>query len=228
MHRKVILSVQGERGERRSVFSLLFVLLLIAGLGACRPALPPLRGVEPTNGVLPEYHMRPGSRRVVFNWEMTDDGMVLRGEGLVRLAYPDSARVDLVVHGAFGGGASVILLNDDVYFPLGASMTHLLPSPTLLWAAVGRLHVNVPNDTVIRVRADTLRADLGKPVEWRVTGVGDKLVRLDRVKGRRVAELVEWKSDSVVYYQMPGRRELTMKMVSDSTVAGFNESVWQF
>ena len=71
----------------------------------------------------------------------------------------------------------------------------LVPPPTLLWAALGRVALpNLP-DTVIRIDGATLRADIGRPVAWRLTFRATTLVRAERVDGGRVAEWVERPTD---------------------------------
>ena len=82
------------------------VLLIAATLaaGACAPALHPLTGA-PTKATLPRAQLASGYRQIVFDWELEDRELSGRGEGVARVAAPDSARLDLFLAGGFGSGA---------------------------------------------------------------------------------------------------------------------------
>jgi hypothetical protein len=103
----------------------------------------------------------------------------------------------------------------------------LIPPPTLLWATLGRSAFPVTRDTAVRLDGVFLRADLGKPVEWRATFRADSLIRLERVDGDRVVEWVERGDDQrVEYRQETARRTLKLHVTRVDTVRGFDASIW--
>jgi len=204
-------------------------LLVLAG---CMPKLTPLSGTPAPSSTLPRSALKAGHRKLVFNWELDDREMSGRGEGAASIASPDSARFDFFLAGGYGSGAAV-LLGDTVRTPPnvtgGDLIRRVMPPPPMLLAALGRAALpNLP-DTVIRVEGATLRADVGRPVSWRLTCHGDTLVRAERVNSGRVAEWVE-RSDSVhIRYRNEGsRRTLRLTITRSDEVPGFDASIWRF
>ena len=198
-------------------------------LGACPrpPKLTPLQGVAPAEARLPALELPAGRRRVVFKWEMDNQGMLARGEGVARVAPPDSARVDLFLGGGFGA-ASVILLGDRTATPPGAGMTDLIPAAPLLWATLGRLAIPALPDTIVRVAGDTLRATVGRPVAWRITAIGGILRRVERVAGDRIVEFVDRTADGKkTHYELASQRSLQL-IVGDEQPAAFDASIWRY
>lgn len=217
---------------RRSAapFRATIVLTAIASLAACRPRLAPLTGAEAPADRLPRTTIAPGHHQIVFTWEYEDREMTGRGEGVARVAAPDSARLDFYLSGGFGGGAA-LLIGDTLRTPPGVGdlVRRLVPPPPLLWAAVGRVALpNLP-DTVIRVDGTTLRADIGRPVAWRLSFQGDTLVRAERVDGGRVAESIERSDPTHVRYRDEGaRRTLQLTITRIQDVPEFDASIWRF
>ena len=202
-------------------------LLRAVTAGACAPRLRPLAGV-PTPLSLPTAELPPGHRRIVFTWELRDPEFHVRGEGVARVASPDSARLDFFVGGGLGGGRAV-LIGQSVRAPGGDLVRRLIPPPPLLWAALGRLSLPVLPDTTVRSEGPILRADVGAPPAWRVTFRGDTLVRLDRVSGERLTEWVERTSaERVRYRHESARRDLTLvvqRVIEESTP--FDATIWR-
>src|SRR5918912_245572 len=88
------------------------LLLLLSALVGCAPKAPPLRGtVVPAR--LPDTELPPVHRRLVFQWSYADNDFRMRGEGVARVAPPDSARLDFFVGGGLGGGRA-FLIDDDL------------------------------------------------------------------------------------------------------------------
>ncbi|MFI5228924.1 MAG: hypothetical protein ACHQWU_07635, partial [Gemmatimonadales bacterium] len=159
-------------------------------LTACAPRLTPLTGAPAPVERLPRAALPLGHRKIVFTWLLEDRDLSGKGDGVARIAGPDSARLDFFLAGGFGSGAA-ILIGDSLRTPGNDLARRLVPPTPLLWAVLGRVALpNLP-DTVIRVEGITLRADVGRPVAWRLTFHGDSLVRAERVDGGRVAEWVE-------------------------------------
>lgn len=209
------------RGARR-----LGAVLALAAAACVRPPVSgPLAG-EPAPARLPAVELGASHRRVVFEWEATDPDLVVRGEGLARIAPPDSARVDLFLAGGFGGGRA-FLIGDTIEVPGAPVAKRYLPPPPMLWAAFGRLSVPAAPDTVARVDGDTLRADIGRDPRWRVTLAKGRLVRLERIEGdRRRAWVSRSPSGRVDYRDEEARRSLTITVTTSEDAAPFDASVW--
>ncbi len=197
-------------------------------LAACAPRLTPLSGAPVPAARLPRTDLPSGHHKVVFEWDLDDREMSGRGDGVARIAWPDSARLDFFLAGGFGGG-SAVLIGDSLAIPAGDFVRRFVPPPTLLWAALGR--VALPNlaDTVIRVEGTTLRADIGNPVAWRLSFHGDTLYRAERVVGGRVAEWVERRGVTQAQYRNEGaRRSLHLTITRTDEVPEFDASIWRF
>jgi hypothetical protein len=207
--------------------------LLLPALLSCAPRLGPLGG-EPVPARLPRAELPTGYRHIVFRWELEDPDLAARGEGAARVAAPDSARLDFFLAGAAASGAAV-LIGSELRLPSRAEdlARRLVPPPPLLWGALGRLALPALRDTVARVDADTLRADIGNPVAWRVTFVRDTLRRIERVDGGRVVEWVERFSESAsgtgarVRYRHEGnRRQLELSITRSVATTAFDAAIW--
>jgi hypothetical protein len=153
--------------------------------------------------------------------------MTARGDGVARIAYPDSIRLDFFLGGGYGSGVAV-LIGDSLTVPGPDMARRLVPPRALLWAALGQLVLPAERDTVVRVDGSTLRADIGSPVHWRVTFNGDSLARLERVDGGRLREWVERGSDQRIQYrhESSGRRLFLVIQRSDA-VTPFDSSIWR-
>jgi hypothetical protein len=201
-------------------------LLALAG-GCAPPRVVPLHGAPVPVQQLPKGTLPGGHRQVVFKWEMRDGEMNARGDGVARIASPDSVRMDFFLGGGFGGGAAV-LIGDSLQVPGPDAVRHLIPPRALLWAALGRFDIPAEADTVVRVDADVLRADIGSPVRWRVTFRGDTLTRLERVDDGRLQEWVERSADQTVQYRNEAsRRTLSLAIQRSDAVPSFDPSIWR-
>jgi hypothetical protein len=197
---------------------------------ACVPKLTPLTGVEAPASKFPATAIAPGHHKVVFTWELQERDITGRGDGVARIASPDSARLDFFLGGGFGGGGA-ILIGDSLQVPSGVGdmVRRLIPPPALLWAVLGRAALPNLADTVIRVEGTTLRADVGKPVAWRLTFHGDTLMRAERVSDGRVIEWVERGDGSHIRYRSEtARRSLDLTITRTDEVAEFDASTWRF
>ena len=206
---------------RRSVIASLMGLVTVG----CAPRLRPLSGdVAPV--MMPRRALPPGHHQVVFEWEFADPDMAGRGDGVARIAAPDSVRLDFFLAGGLAGGGAV-LIGDSLDVP-GIEMTRrLVPPATLLWAALGRTALPVTRDTAIRRDGEFLRADLGRPVQWRVTFRRDSLVRLEHVEHDRIVEWVERVADQrVEYRQESARRSLKLHIIRVYDVMEFDAAIW--
>ena len=203
------------------------LLLALAALAAgCTPRARPLEGA-PTVTRLPSTELPPGHRRVIFRWEYRDPSFGGRGEGVARIAPPDSVRLDFFLDGGVGGGGYAILIGDRVFSPAGAQAQRLLPPAPLLWASLGRLVVPPAADTVARVDGSLLRADIGQDPVWRATFADGRLSRLELIPGGRIREWVDRGDGSTVRYENErAQRFLQLTIQSTTAVPPFDEEIW--
>ena len=177
---------------------------------------------------LPRGTLPDGRRKLVFQWELRDGDISARGDGVARIASPDSVRMDFFLAGGFGSGAAV-LIGDSLQVPGPDMARKLVPPRALLWASLGRFDVPSERDTVVRVDGGVLRADIGSPVHWRATFRGDTLTRLERVDEGRLQEWVERSSDQKVHYRNEAaRRSLSLVIQQSDAVASFDPAIWRF
>ena len=201
------------------------LLLLAAATLSCGRPLPPLRGTPTPDRALPSLGLPSGHRQVTFKWEYEEGDIAARGDGAVRTAYPDSARLDFFLGGGVGAGTA-ILIGDSLSAPRRDLVQKYLPPTPLLWAALGRLAIPPLRDTVVTLEGDLLRADVGRPAEWRVTVRGDTLVSLDHVSKGNITETLSRTGAGVVTYEAPGaRRRLRLTILRNST-GSFDASIW--
>lgn len=196
---------------------------------ACAPRLSTLSGAPVTRS-LPRTALADGHTRMVFRWELEEPDLSARGEGAARLASPDSARMDFFIAGGLGSGAAVLIGGELRLPPRGDDIARrLVPPPPLLWTSLGRLALPALKDTVVRVDGDTLRADIGNPVAWRVTFARDTLRRAERVEGGRVVEWVTRSADGHVQYRHEAsRRRLDLYITRSDNVGAFDPFIWDF
>src|SRR5439155_26055385 len=112
----------------------------------CARSMKPLKRTTTTSVPSPPLQLAQQHRKIVFKWEYTDGKSLPRGDGAVRLAAPDSARLDFFM-GGFGGAAA--LVGDTLRANAGGMVKRLLPPVPLMWAASGRLAIPPPADTTV-------------------------------------------------------------------------------
>jgi hypothetical protein len=199
--------------------------LLLVVLVGCAPPLKPLTGVPAPDRTLPALAIPSGHRQVVFKWDYQEGDIAARGDGSIRTAAPDSARLDFFLGGGLGAGAAV-LIGDSLRSPHADLAKRYIPPTPMMWAALGRLAIPALADTVVRIDGDVLRADVGRPVEWRVGIRGDTIVSLEHVSGDKIVERIARGTGGVVTYEKPGsRRRLQLTIIREQT-GSFDASIW--
>lgn len=194
-------------------------------LVCCTPRLRPLGGT-PAPARMPLTELAAGHRQIEFDWELQDRDMTGRGEGVARIAGPDSARLDLFLAGGFGSGAAV-LIADSLRVPGGTMARRFIPPAPLLWASLGRVAIPALHDTTARVDGELLRVDIGMPAGWRLTFRRDSLVRLERVRDGRIVEWVERNGVTVRYRSEEARRVLLLTIKRVHEVPAFDAAIWR-
>ena len=192
---------------------------------ACAPAAAPLKGVLAPDRSLPSVGLPAGHRQIVFKWDYEEGDIAARGDGSVRTAAPDSARLDFFLGGGLGAGAAV-LIGDSLRAPNAQLARRYIPPAPMMWAALGRLAIPALPDTVVRIDGDLLRADVGRPVQWRVAIRGDTLVGLEHISGGKITESFSRGPNGVLVYEAPGaRRRLRLTVLREET-GSFNAGIW--
>jgi hypothetical protein len=215
-------------GIARSRIRYLSAAALTALVACGPPRVVALPGAVAPAQRLPRGTLPDGHRKVVFQWELKDGDMIARGEGVARIASPDSVRMDFFLAGGFGSGAA-ILIGDSLNVPGPDMARKLVPPRPLMWAALGKLDLPAERDTTVRVDGNVVRADIGAPAHWRVTFHGDTLTRLERVDQGRLQEWVERIGEQKVQYRNESaRRSLSLTIQTSDAVAAFDPSIWRF
>jgi hypothetical protein len=200
-------------------------LLVVIFAAACVPSAAPLKGVLAPDRSLPPLALAPGHRHVVFKWEYQEGEITARGDGSVRTASPDSARLDFFLGGGLGAGAA-LLIGDSLRSPHAELARRYIPPTPMMWAALGRLAIPALPDTTVRVDGDVLRADVGRPVQWRVAIRGDTLLALEHISGGKITESLSRDASGAMVYTAPGaRRRLTLTVLREQP-GSFDDSIW--
>jgi len=199
--------------------------LVVVGVVACAPAAAPPKGVLAPDRSLPSLLLPTGHRQIVFKWDYEEGEIAARGDGAVRTAAPDSARLDFFLGGGLGAGAAV-LIGDSLRSPHTELARRYIPPTPMMWAALGRLAIPALPDTVVRIDGNLLRADVGRPVQWRVTIREDTLVALEHISDGKITESVTRGPLGVLTYRAPAaRRRLELTVLRDQP-GSFDASIW--
>ena len=201
-----------------------FAVVLVL-LAACTPRAAPLKGVLAPDRALPSISMANGHRHIIFTWDYQEGDIAARGDGSIRTAAPDSARLDFFLGGGLGAGGAV-LIGDSLRTPHANLARRYIPPAPLMWAALGRLAIPPLADTVVRVDGELTRADIGRPLQWRVAIKGDTLVELDHVSDGKITESLTRGMNGTLTFQAPGaRRTLRLTLIREEP-GSFDASIW--
>src|SRR3954470_3330129 len=201
-------------------------LLVLFTLAACAPALHPLTGVPAPDRSLPDLTIPAGHRQIVFKWEYQEGDVAARGDGSVRTAAPDSARLDFFLGGGLGAGAA-LLIGDSLRSPNPELAHRYIPPTPMMWAALGRLAIPALADTVVRLDGDILRADIGRPIQWRIGIRADTLLSLQHISDGKIIESVTRQANNEVVYEKPGsRRRLSITVLREQP-GSFDATIWR-
>ncbi len=197
-------------------------LLIVAG---CTPAAAPLKGVLAPDRALPSIAMASGHRHIVFRWDYQEGDIAARGDGSIRTAAPDSARLDFFLGGGLGAGGA-ILIGDSLRTPHANLARRYIPPAPLMWAALGRLAIPPLPDTVVRVDGELTRADIGRPLQWRVAIKGDTLVELAHISDGKITESLTRGANETMTFQAPGARRTLRLTIIREEPGSFDASIW--
>jgi hypothetical protein len=201
-------------------------LALAASLScAGAPRAGPLTGVPVATGI-PDTRLANGYQRLIFGWEYKERLGSGRGEGVARIAPPDSLRIDLFLENGSNAGY-LILIGDSLRAVAQDEARRSFPPQPLLWAALGVVRVIAP-DTVARQDGDTLRVEIGTNPIWRMSFASRRLAWMGRITGGRIEEMVERGDTTRIVYKEPAKGRsfvLTIRRVIPET--GFDAAIWR-
>jgi hypothetical protein len=202
-------------------------MVLLLGAGCARaPRAGPLTGVPVANAI-PDTRLPAGYRRLIFDWEYKERLGSGRGQGVARIAPPDSVRIDLFLNNGAVYAGFVIMIADSLTALAQDEARRSLPPVPMLWAALGVVRV-IATDTIARQDGDTLRVEIGREPAWRVAYASRRLGRMERIAGGRIEQAVE-RTDStrVVYRQPAAGKTLILTIRRSIPEAGFDAAIWR-
>jgi hypothetical protein len=175
---------------------------------------------------MPDTRLAPGYRRLIFAWQYKERVFSAKGDGVARIASPDSVRIDLFLENGASGGY-VIMIRDSIVALAQEEARRSMPPEPLLWATLGVVRVTAA-DTVARQDGDTLRVEIGREPAWRMAFGGRLLGRMERIAGGRIEQTVERTDSTRVVYRQPGAgRSLVLTIRRFIPEAGFDAAIWR-
>jgi hypothetical protein len=200
------------------------VIAIILAACARAPRAGPLTGI-PVATAIPDTRLHHGYRRLTFDWEYKERVFAGKGQGVARIAPPDSVRIDLFLENGLNAGF-VILIADSLAVAQDAARRSLPPVP-LLWAALGVVRVTAA-DTIARQDGDTLRVEIGREPAWRMAYSATALGRMERIADGRIQQTVERKDSTRVVYRQPAAgKTLVLTIRSFIPETGFDAAIWR-
>lgn len=217
-------------------------VLAVLALPACTPvrapaATAPVADAPARAEELIAATMPDSPRRVTFSWAMDEAGSRVRGRGVVRFVAPDRLRLDL-----FGPRGetylAAALVDGEFRLPPDARGAVPLPSPALLWGALGVLRPP-PGGELQEARTGEGITVLeyttggGERFRFHLTTQGQTVTirTVERMGEAGVLETLRlrYAGDELrtaVYQDPVAFRELTLNLESAQDVPSFPESVW--
>jgi hypothetical protein len=201
--------------------------------GGTQPSGPTREEMARTADALRAASVPASPRQVNFGWELDEAGARFRGRGVARYQAPRRVRLDL-----FGPRGetylAAALVDGELRAPSALLERFRLPSPGLLWGAVGV--IAPPADATLleastRGEETTLRYQAGDDVlEYRAQGARLQSVR--RRRGSAVAESIDLTYDGTrlaraQYRDWAAFRTLNLTIESSTDVEQFPEETWR-
>lgn len=201
--------------------------------GTQTPAGPSREEMERSAAELRRASAPASPRQVNFGWTLDEAGARFTGRGVARYDAPRRVRLDL-----FGPRGetylAAALVDGEMRAPAALLERFRLPSPGLLWGAVGV--IAPPADAALldaATRGDdtTLRYRLGADVlEYRVSG--GRLQSVRRLAGGGVAESIDLtyndqRQARAQYRDWAAFRTLILTIESSTDVEQFPEATWR-
>lgn len=176
-------------------------LVLLAGLAACGaglpPALVPAAAPSASADVVQAWVQPlslPGRTLIRFRWQYRNDKSAAGGRGSVRIASPDSLRLDTAGPLGSGAAAALVVGEQSVWVQPPDAIEKLVPNFPLMWAMFGIARLPAADARVEGVADSTATA-------WRYA------MGADTMEYRRTASLLEGQYRSAG--KLVGRTETT-------------------
>lgn len=221
---------------------------LLAGCATGTLAPPggePIPDMEGFARVVTAATVPAGPQQVNFDWSLDEQGSRVNGRGVVRVEAPARIRLDLF--GARGETYLMAALVGEQYrLPPSATGAVSLPSPSLLWAALGVLRP--PADAALasarREEGDIELRYITEAEETFVYSVSERgdpeaggateyrLLRLERAGGQGVVETItlDWDESEPTrtrYRDWSAYRDLTLQIQEVRQVDSFPGDIWR-
>lgn len=225
---------------------LVVIPVALAALGACAAAPANVEGPAPVAGApaqdaaaiaaeLQRSTLPASPRQANFAWALDEAGARFNGRGVARYRAPERFRLDL-----FGPRGetyfAAALVGETPRVPAALDEQRFrLPSPALLWAAVGVVRPPASARLVNASTADAttlVRYDLGAEGMLEYRARGGVLQSARRLRGGGVQESIDLEHGSngalraARYREWNALRTLNLTLESTNDVASFSEDIW--
>jgi hypothetical protein len=218
--------------------------LIASGFTACATA-----GAAPAGEPVPDPHGFAAALQQAttpatplqanFQWTLDEAGSRVSGRGVVRYVAPDRQRLDL-----FGPRGetylAAALVGEEFRLPAAATQGIDLPSPALLWSALGVIRPPAAAPLASASMLDSiavLRYDLGgdEQLEFRASQAGGatRLLQVERRGRRGVLETLrleygpEGNLTRTRYRDWSAYRDLVFETESIREAASFPDNIWR-
>ena len=216
--------------------------LLVPGalaLGACSPTpivyVSPPPDPEQVALALEDKTSLKEPVRIVFEWQLNEAGVRVRGRGVARIEPPYKARLDLFL----GNGETVVraaLVDGDLRIPPGAP-EGILPPADLMWGVLGVFRPLYGTELMgaDRLEGDALnlRYRYADARELRFHVVGGRVRTVEILKGGTAVERVELGLDEgsrypaeATYRNLAAFRELKLTRQTVEQVESYPPDIW--
>lgn len=217
-------------------------LCLLAACAATRIGQPvgtPVADPAAFAAELSEATVPPTPVHVTFGWDLDEGGSRVSGRGVVRVEAPDRIRLDL-----FGPRGetylTAALVGEEYRFPTPSPPPVELPSPSLLWAALGVF--NPPSGAALQgATRDSASAEIRYTADggqlfvysFSATAGDLALRRVERAGPRGVIETVSIEPSergeigTTSYRDWTAFRDLTLNVESIREEAAFPSNIWR-
>lgn len=223
-------------------------LAVVAAMGATGCSSPPPErpdGPEVPDPSTLARELAEGSEleapaRITFRWELREPDVRMSGEGLARVEPPYRARMDLFSEEHWETVSSAALVEHDLRVARDAR-DDVIPTPALLWAALGVFHPE-PGMALVDGRWLNGEEGAGVALEYRnadgeglrfLLPEGDQVRAAELLRNGRVVEEVELAGEPAArfpgearYRNMEDTRELRIVLDSVEHVESFAEHIW--
>ena len=222
-----------------SLHRALLGLFLALVVGACSQrrvvVIAPAVDAEQTALALEDHTSLEYPIRILFDWELNEQGVRVKGRGVARIEPPYKARLDLFLN----SGTAVVraaLVNGELRMPPGAPRD-ILPPPDLMWGTLGVFRPEFGTELIGGDRlvgeALRLRYRYGDGTELHYGLKGGVLKTLELIERGSVVQRVEVDLEegsrypvTAIYRNLAAFRELKITRRELTQVESFPPDIW--